>query len=160
MMFVKVEDCEIQKTDEETMRRIFENAKGKTNEPMEDDAESDEFRIELMADLQADNISLDKWNEIMRNELGVFKDDEKYDFVTDLRRQFDTSLATSRQDKIFQTIPAHYFWDIKKPLDQETKQTIRQNDINPTRQTSTSDFFDLRATEEWRVNRETKRDLN
>lgn len=99
------------------MRRIFENAKGKTNEPMEDDAESDEFRIELMADLQADNISLDKWNEIMRNELGVFKDDEKYDFVTDLRRQFDTSLATSRQDKIFQTIPAHYFWDIKKPLD-------------------------------------------
>ena len=112
-----------------------------------------------MEDLEADNVSLDKWNDILCSELGIFKKGEKYDFVTDLRRQFDDSLAKSRTDKIFETIPAHAFWDVKKPLDLKNMPEIKSNEINPTREHYARDFFDLRATEEWQRNRETKRDL-
>ena len=113
-----------------------------------------------MEDLSADNVSLEKWNEILCNELGVFKKGEQYDFVTDLRRQFDLSLSKPKKEKIFETIPAHVFWDIKKPLEKRFDEAMKMNDINPTRQHYASDFFDLRATEEWRANRDSKRDLN
>lgn len=69
-----------------------------------------------MKDLEADNVSLDAWNQILGEELGVFKYDEEYSFTTDLRRNFDASLAESKQQKIFKTIPEHVFFDIKKPL--------------------------------------------
>lgn len=160
MRFIKVQDAEIRRVDEETMRKMYDNALERNLEPMSDDVESDEFRIQLMEDLEADNVSLEKWNEIMCNELGVFKGGEKYDYVTDIRRQFDPSLATSKIDKIFETIPEHVFWDIKKPLDRHQEEVLRENQYNPTRQHYANDFFDLRATEEWRRNRDTKRDLN
>lgn len=127
LVFMKIEDCEIRKVDEESMRRIYDNALERNLEPMSDDPESDEFRIQLMEDLEADNVSLDKWNEIMCNELGVFKGGEKYDYVTDIRRQFDPSLTTSKIDKIFATIPEHVFWDIKKPLDRNQEEILRAN---------------------------------
>lgn len=157
---MKIEDYEIRKVDEATMRRIYDNAIERNLEPISDDAESDEYRIQLMEDLEADNISLENWNEIMCNELGVFKSGEKYDYVTDIRRQFDPSLATSKMDKIFATIPEHVFWDIKKPINRRSEDIVRENPYNPTRQHYANDFFDLRAMEEWRRNRETKRDLN
>ena len=92
--------CEITKVDQETLRRLYENAKDKTNNVYEGEPDDDEFRIQLMQDLQSDNVSLDRWNEILAEELGVFKKDEEYDFVTDLRRSFDDSLTESRQSKI------------------------------------------------------------
>jgi hypothetical protein len=48
--------------DEETMRKMYDNALERNLEPMSDDVESDEFRIQLMEDLEADNVSLEKWN--------------------------------------------------------------------------------------------------
>lgn len=43
--FVKVERKEISKTDEETMKKLFENAKSNTNEPLTGETDDDEFRI-------------------------------------------------------------------------------------------------------------------
>ena len=90
-----IEECEITKVDEETLRRKWEHAK-KTNEIFEGETEDDDFRNQLMEDLQADNVSLEKWNKIIAEELGVFKEDEKYDYVTDLKRNFEDKLAESK----------------------------------------------------------------
>lgn len=113
-----------------------------------------------MKDLEADNVSLEAWNQILGEELGVFKYDEEYNFTTDLRRNFDSSLAESKQQKIFKTIPDHVFWDIKKPLKKFLDTVVKTNEINPTREHYARDFFDLRANEEWLRNRQNKRDLN
>jgi hypothetical protein len=51
------------------------------------------------------------------------------------------------------------FWDIKKPLKAHLETEIKKNPINPTREHYARDFFDLRANEEWKLNRENKRDL-
>jgi hypothetical protein len=158
--FVKVDAQEITKTDEETLRRLYENAKTQTNEICDAEPDADEFREKLMADLESDSVSLERWNDILAEELGVFKREEQYNFATDLRRNFDDVLAESLQDKIFKTIPAHVFWDIKKPLNKHLNPELRANMINPTRQHHVTDFFDLRSQEEWRANRKTKRDLN
>lgn len=157
---VKVEAVDITKVDEETLRKLYENAKDKTNSVHEGEPDDEEFRIQLMQDLESDNVSLERWNEILAEELGVFKRDEEYDFVTDLRRNFSDSLAESRQSKIFKTIPDHVFWDIKKPLHRHLEKEFRVNEINPSREHYTRDFFDLRANEEWRNNRKTKRDFH
>jgi hypothetical protein len=73
---VNVNACEITKVDEETLRRLYENAKDKTNSIHEGEPDDEEFRIQLMADLESDNVSLERWNEILAEELGVFKKDE------------------------------------------------------------------------------------
>jgi hypothetical protein len=62
-----------------------------------------------------------------------------------LRRQFDEKLAENKIDKIFKTIPAHVFFDIKKPLSKKLGMEVRMNQYNQTRQHYVSDFFDLRA---------------
>lgn len=73
---MNVDACEINKVDEETLRRLYENAKDKTNSIHEGEPDDEEFRIQLMADLESDNVSLERWNEILAEELGVFKKDE------------------------------------------------------------------------------------
>lgn len=158
--FLKVDHAELFHVNEEEMRKIYENRKDHTNEVHEEEVESDEFRAKLFADLESENISLDRWNEIIAEEIGVFKRDEEYDYVTDLRRNFDHVLETSQLEKIFRTIPEHVFWDIKKPMYPHLKVNPRKNRSNPTRQPHIDEFFDGRRYEEWRRNRHTKRDLN
>lgn len=76
-----------------------------------------------------------------------------------MRRQFDSTLQESKLIKLFKTLPDHVFFDIKKPLNRHYKTPLRLNYINPTRKHWADDFFDLRHLEEWRLNRNTKRDL-
>ena len=156
---VNVESVEIRNVDEQSLRRAYENAKSITNVAHEGEIDDEEFRIQLMKDLEADNVPLEAWNQILGEELGVFKYDEQYDFATDFRRNFDASLSESKIEKIFKTVPDHVFWDIKKPLKKHLETEIKKNPINPTREHYARDFFDLRANEEWRHNRDTKRDL-
>lgn len=158
-LVVNVDACEIRNVDEESLRKAYENARDK-NSLAHDGEDDEEYRLQLMRDLQADSVSLEAWNQILGDELGVFKHDEAYDYATDLRRNFDASLAESKQQKIFKTIPDHVFWDIKKPLKRHLDRVVKTNDINPTREHYARDFFDLRANEEWKRNRENKRDLN
>ena len=58
---LQVEECEINRIDEESLRTAWENAK-KTNEVHEGEPDDEEWNIQLMQDLEAENISLDKWN--------------------------------------------------------------------------------------------------
>lgn len=157
---MSVEAEEIRHVDEESLRKAYENARDRNSVAHEGELDDEEVRLQLMKDLEADNMPLDVWNQILGEELGVFKYDEEYDFATDLRRNFDASLAESKQQKIFKTIPDHVFWDIKKPLKSFLNTVLKTNEINPTRVHYARDFFDLRANEEWRRNRENKRDLN
>jgi hypothetical protein len=97
--------------------------------------------------MSANDIPLDEWNAYLDKELSVFKEGEKYDYVKDLQEGFSTGLSTPVELKIFRTIPAHVFWDIKKPLN--TAEEFYMNPYNPARKYPNEDFFDIRTNEEW-----------
>jgi len=58
---------------------------------------------------------IDDFAAILDKELAVFQQGEKYDFVKDLKEAYRNSLAQTKEDRIFATLPDHVFWDIKKP---------------------------------------------
>lgn len=89
--------------------------------------------------------STDLWADILDRELSIFAGGKRYDFVDDLQDAFAEGLKTPLANKIFNTIPSHVFWDIKKPL--EPTEKWHMNPRNPARQVEGSDFFDLRANE-------------
>ena len=100
-----------------------------------------------MEEIQANDLPFDEWNAYLDKELSVFKEGEKYDYVKDLQDGFSQGLQTSTSMKIFRTIPAHVFWDIKKPLDQEEQ--FNMNPYNPARKYPNENFFDIRTQEDW-----------
>lgn len=75
-----------------------------------------------------------------------------------MRRTFDEGLSTSTSDKIFKKMPAHVFWDIKKPRGQP-KQEMYLNPYNPARKYPFESFFDMRSHEEWLHTKEAQRNL-
>lgn len=74
------------------------------------------LRIALMEEIQANDLPLDQWNDMLDKELSIFKSGEKYDYVKDLQDAYQEGLKTPLAIKILDTIPAHYFWDIKTPI--------------------------------------------
>lgn len=60
--------------------------------------------------------TLDEFNKVLDEELSVFKEGEKYDYIKDIKDAYKQSLAKSQVEKILDTIPEHAFWDIKVPL--------------------------------------------
>lgn len=96
-------------------------------------------------------------NELSK-ELGVFKEGEKYDFAKDLKDAYKISLKSDTEQKIFNTIPEHYFWDIKTP--QDKKPVIRKNRYNPFRGREHDNFFDMRAEEEYIRRNHVKTNVN
>ena len=79
----------------------------------------------------------------------VFKDGEKYDYVTDMHRLYKESLSESLEDKIFKTLPSHVFHDIKKPrTDQYTPQGM--STYNPWKQKEFNNFFEARDWYQYR----------
>lgn len=99
------------------------------------------------------------FNEVLDKELGTFKKDEKYDFVKDLKSAYQASLSTPLEAKIFKTIPSHKFWDIKKPLQDNTIYK-RDNRYNPFRGREYSNFFEMRDAELYLDNQYKKNNLN
>jgi hypothetical protein len=100
---------------------------------------------------------MDKWNEYLDRELSVFKDGEKYDYVKDLADAYQEGLRKPLATKIFDTIPAHVFWDIKKPINHE--QSVILNPYNPARRVANDNFFEFRDQEAWMKERREKRML-
>lgn len=100
-----------------------------------------------MAEIQSNDMPIDQWNDYIDKELSVFKAGEKYDYVKDIRIAFADGLKTTTADKILETIPAHAFWDIKKPLSREYNYYM--NPYNPARKYHGESFFDIRKTEAW-----------
>lgn len=91
---------------------------------------------------------VDEFRAVLDKELGVFQKEEKYDFVKDLKEAYSESLSTPIERQILNTIPAHAFWDIKKPL-QGAGGYKRENRYNPFRGREYNDFFDMRDSEEY-----------
>jgi hypothetical protein len=75
------------------------------------------MRIDLIKELESNSpYSIDEFDKILDKEFSVFKDGEKYDFVKDMQLGFKNSLSKSKAQRIFETLPDHVFWDIKKPI--------------------------------------------
>lgn len=101
---------------------------------------------------------IEEWDKILAREFDTFADGEKYDYVKDLRRTFDQSVSTPAALKIFKKLPAHVFWDIKKP--QTPKHEFYLNPFNPSRKYPYANFFEMRSHEDWIAEREQLRKLN
>lgn len=139
------------------MKALYETRKQKTYDTWDVDEEDEEaFRLGLMAELEGNKTPFDieKMHEQLDKELGVFKKGEKYDVVKDLKDAYADSMATSTEQKIFDTIPAHYFWDIKRPLSKPT--FTRENRYNPFRGKEYDNFFEQRDAEEYFERQEKK----
>lgn len=103
-------------------------------------------------------VSIEEWDKILAREFNTFKEGEKYDYVTDLRRTFDKAVSTSTEEKIFRKIPDHVFWDIKKPLT-GTHEELHLNPYNPARKYPFQSFFDMRRHQEWLKTKEENRNI-
>ena len=75
----------------------------------------------------------------------------------DLKDAYKHTLKKSLEDKIFDTIPDHYFWDIKKP--QQKPHHNYMNRYNGFRGKEFNNFFEMRNFEEW-IDENKKRDNN
>jgi len=89
--------------------------------------------------------------------MAIFKDDEEYEFIKDLKHAYKDSLAKSTAQKIFETIPDHVFWDIKQPLAKPEHKDV--NPYNPFRRYPFQSFFELRDYEEYNERRTHKQNL-
>ena len=119
--------------------------------------EADELRIAIMDEIQSSDLPIEEWNDYIDKELSVFKAGEKYDYVKDLRSAFAEGLSSTTADKILETIPAHVFWDIKKPM--QSEENYYMNPYNPARKYPGESFFDIRKTESWMLDRATNAKL-
>ena len=77
------------------------------------DVTEDKFQRAM---LQYDELDKNIHFRVLEKELNIFKEDEEYNFVSDLKNAYAEHLEKSLSDKIFDTLPNHLFMDIKKPL--------------------------------------------
>lgn len=99
--------------------------------------------------------AFDNFEEVLDKEFSVFKLGEKYDYVKDVKDAFQDSLSKSAAQRIFETIPDHVFWDIKKPLNPDKE--VAMNPYNPFRMYPNTSFFEMRDYEEY-MNRRTRKE--
>lgn len=74
-----------------------------------------------------------------------------------MKDAFAPHMKKSTAQKIFQTIPEWYFWDIKEPKDHVGEKIM--NEYNPFRKYHTESFFDARDFEEYVERRVKKNNL-
>ena len=77
--------------DDETLKRAYESGKGKTYDAWDVDEEDEEaFRLGLVAELESGETPFDveKMHDNLSKELGVFKEQEKYSVVKDLKEAY------------------------------------------------------------------------
>ena len=154
--FYEVTEKEIaRQIDQDRLRAIFDRASGQ--EPMEGGDEA-EIRAALYDEAMEAGYDIEEWDQILARELDTFKAGEKYDYATDLRRTFDSSLSESLETKIFKRLPAHVFWDIKTPRG-NAKQEMYLNPYNTARKYPFETFFDMRNHEDWLQSRSEQRNL-
>lgn len=129
------------------MRAQFERLNNQSSEVCEiGEDEEDEMRVSLLSEMENAGISTEDFNDMLAKELDIFNGDE-YSFTKDLREGFDAGLATSTADKIFDTLPDHVFWDIKRPLNEDPESYW--NKYNNARAPAGTNFFEMRSTERY-----------
>ena len=143
--------------DEENLKKLYELRKSKSYEPWDVDEEDEEaFRTGLVAELEDNKtpFNIDDFHTVLNKELGVFGSSEKYSIAKDLKEAYQTSLSKTKEQRIFETIPAHYFWDIKRPQTQNG--FFRENRYNQYRGREYDSFFEMRDAEEYFERQEKK----
>lgn len=147
--------------DEAHLRELYNrfNADGEVwdCDPEDEEAWNNVLVEEL--DNEKSPFKVEEFRSVLDKELGVFQKEDKYDFVKDLKEAYSESLSTPMEKQIFKTIPAHAFWDIKKPQHQAGSYK-RENRYNPFRGREYNDFFDMRDSEEYLSESAHHRNLN
>ncbi len=146
--------------DEEQLRKEYEKGKAKCEQWEVDEDDENIFREALLQEMLEANtpFDVDSWPDIMARELGVFSKDEEYDYSKDMREAFSNSLKQTTEQRIFNTLPQHVFWDIKTP--QMHQPYIRQNRYNPFRGREFENFFEMRASETYMDTQHHKSNIN
>jgi len=137
-----LEDKELKFIDDESILRVqYEKLKTASEVWDVDEEDEDAFRLAMLQELEEgkSGFQIDDFASILDKELGVFQKGEKYDYVKDLKDAYKHSLSKTREERIFETLPDHVFWDIKKP--QGPKQLMRKNRYNPFRGKEFENFF-------------------
>ena len=89
---MELTDKDIAKEVEESLLRSqFDKINNQQVLEGEDEAE---IRASMFDALEEHGIDTEEWDKILAREFDTFKSGEKYDYVTDLRRTFDTEVAT------------------------------------------------------------------
>lgn len=128
---------------EEKLRAQFEQYTNQ--EPIDSslEEEDDELRVIMMEELNQNDQTEEDYAAFLDRELSIFKEGAKYDYVKDLQEAHQDGLATPLANKILKTVPEHYFWDIKVPLEERSQ--AHHNPYNPARSVYGANFFDIRA---------------
>lgn len=156
-LFYEVSEKELAgELNEDKLRATF--AKLRDVEAMDAEDEAD-VRIAMYDAMESSGVDMEEWDKILAREFDTFKEGEKYEYVTDLRRTFDQGVSTSTADKIFKKLPHHVFWDIKKPLANGNKD-YHLNPYNPARKYPFETFFDMRCHEDWLKSKEEMKNIN
>ena len=118
-LLYRVEDRELahfELGNDEALRAEHADLKSKDEVWEIDDEDAEAVRLGLMDELQngATPFDVKDFENVLNKELNVFKE-EKYDYVRDLKDAYSRSLKTTREERIFATLPDHVFWDIKTP---------------------------------------------
>lgn len=96
-LFYEVQDSELSRdlNNDEKLRAEFERLKqGNETELEVDEADIDELRVALLKELEKNSPNtLDELNYLLDQELSVFKEGEKYDFIKDIRNAYEDGLA-------------------------------------------------------------------
>jgi len=154
-----VEDKEITGVDnDDLLKAEYEKSKASQEVWDIDEEDEDAFRLAMLQELEEGNayFSIEEFHKVLDKEFAVFKEGEKYDYVKDLKEAYKSSLKQTKEDRIFDTIPDHVFWDIKKP--QNSKKTILpKNRYNPFRGKEFDSFFQMRDFEEY-MDRQAKKE--
>ena len=156
----KITEEEISKfkpASDDDLKKLFENRKAKGYEPWDVDEEDEEaFRQGLVSELEDNKapFNIDDFHDVLNKELGVFAKKDKYSVAKDLKEAYSGSLGKTKEQRIFETIPAHYFWDIKRPLHKTG--FFRENRYNQYRGREYDNFFEMRDAEEYFERQEKK----
>ena len=145
-VFYEVKECEItRQINEEKLKADFE--KMKNLQPLEGSDEI-EIRAQMFDSIEDMGFNIEEWDKVLAHEFNTFKEGEKYDYATDLRRTFVEGVSTSTASKIFKKMPKYVFWDIKKPLTAGGEEYFL-NPYNTARKYPFQSFFDMRRHEDW-----------
>lgn len=149
MFTVKPTDVASLLGDDEALKAEYERmlTKSEVWEVEEDD--EDAFRLNLMQELEEDTagFKVKDFEAVLDKEFGIFAKGESYNYVKDIKEAYKDSLKTTTEDKIFNTLPEHVFWDIKKPL--VKPDLIMKNRYNPFRGREYGSFFEMRDSEKY-----------
>ena len=156
-----MEESELSKRcfDEDKLREEYELRKDINAEGLELEEDYDQANLKLMEEMQ--KFSPDLQEEFQRELsecLNFGKEGEELSFVQLLTKNYKNSLAKTLEDQIFDTLPDHVFWDIKKPLVEGEERS--KNKYNSFRRRSYDSFFDFRDYEAYNRKRDRKENLS